>query len=262
MQNIPLPVLALFAVLTLAVIAVIVDRSRKPKRRYTVTRRPGKLEEAIMPELLGRPIGPTEIVSEKTGNRYYAPPGFSFGQCECSVRDPIKHEEGCPLYGCAIMPELRDRSVAVESREYSYDNLHRAYFGTNPGDELSLIRRRGEQFDHGVPDKSLPEVTSMPGVVIGRDGLARNEHDINERLAPTEFAECRMCGCPLPTHEDNCPQEIIEAMVHGEPLPPSMLHAPNIGSDDMPYAGRNYVEAEEIAEEMKGIRHFGTESGE
>lgn len=252
MQNIPSPVLILFTALLVAGIAATIDRSRrlrrKQDRRYTVTRRPGGFhsgglvkgsamrddeipvilnrgseqriypghplwDKAIMPELHGRPIGPTEIVSEKTGNRYVAPPGFGFGRCECSVRDPIQHEEGCPLHGYPIMPELRRRDVAFPM--------------SNPGRD----------------DDPRFEVTSMPGVVVGEDGLARNEHDINKRLAPSD--KPRWADCP---GDD------------GEPLPPSMLHAPNIGSDDMPYAGRNYVEAEEIAEEMRGIRHYGTDN--
>lgn len=58
-------------------------------------------------------------------------------------------------------------------------------------------------------------------------------------------------------------QEIAEAYAdeildEGDPLPAAMAHAPNVGGEGKPeYQGGNYVEPEAIADEMKGIVHFG-----
>jgi hypothetical protein len=54
--------------------------------------------------------------------------------------------------------------------------------------------------------------------------------------------------------------EILISEDEGEELPAAMAHSPNVGGIGQPrYRGGNYVDEHELVDEMKGVRHYGTE---
>lgn len=57
--------------------------------------------------------------------------------------------------------------------------------------------------------------------------------------------------------------EIISLADPGEELPAALAHAPNLGGldSDVPYAGPNYVEGEELVDEMRGVIRWSHPDG-
>lgn len=167
------------------------------------------------------------------------------------------------------LAEISRPSVTVRSNEFLHDNLHRAFFGTNPGrdDEPRFVGKHpalGAPYgaDNYHPDwGGTKEVTSAASLYQRVRSARMNE--IIHASDSMEFDDLVQAAIRLGSTEEIARAYAAEIRISedgGEELPPAMANAPNVGGIGQPqYRGGNYVEAEEIAEEMQGIQHFGTE---
>lgn len=75
---------------------------------------------------------------------------------------------------------------------------------------------------------------------------------------PVEFGDRVVPISPWPTVVESDGHRVLASEVtSGDPLPAAQYHRPNLGGDGNPeYKGGNYVEAREIAKEMKTIRRY------
>jgi hypothetical protein len=90
--------------------------------------------------------------------------------------------------------------------------------------------------------------------VEGRHRTARMAEMIG-KADSMSFVDLSMAGVQLGMSPEVA--NLYASEDEGEPLPAAMAHSPNVGGEGNPeYRGGNYVEAEEIANEMSGIIHY------
>jgi hypothetical protein len=121
----------------------------------------------------------------------------------------------------------------------------------------NAVKRRLEDVSgryHSGGVVNNPSVTQMilsPDFVVSREQAERMRDDFRRRYH-------NVVGSPFnPIVEADGHRVLQSEVTSGDPLPAAMIHRPNIGGLGNPdYAGPNYVEPIEIAEEMRGIRRY------
>lgn len=102
-----------------------------------------------------------------------------------------------------------------------------------------------ERYEKSTPLYPRVRSAAMREILIGAGSLDREE-----------LVQAAIRGGRTREIAEAYADEIRRLADPGEVLPDEMQHAPNMGGDDasIPYQGGNYVEREEIAEEMRMIQ--------
>lgn len=178
----------------------------------------------------------------------------------------------------AIMPEIRHRYLGVALREIRQGQMVResdiqqqGFYESNPGDDALFQHYTNKSpWDFGDPKCGYED--QRDATELCRSRLA--PRDKIRHLAPdsrscclTHEGEPHLEGCEvraeiIRSHEAEQLAH-LDALFGGEGEPLPTPPAPNLGGDGHPpYQGPNYTPADELADELKGIMHYGTEKSE
>jgi hypothetical protein len=185
----------------------------------------------------------------------------------CYVCGRIPHDPDCPQH---VLNAFSFEQSGGQIAQHIMPELHER-FGLDEGEIVeghALTEHPPIQHFHSGGVVSTPglKVGEVPvSAVLSRDYCGAISQDAAER-ARDDFRR-RYPNIPevwpSPPYDSEVTSEMpapIGPEFWGEPLTQS---PPNIGGEDHPeYKGGNYVEPVEIAEEMKGITHYGIDEDE
>jgi hypothetical protein len=205
----------------------VLDRMQKPEVSAVLSPR---VEDAIMPELRvrGERRFVSEFVSPRTGNRYIAPSGSAW-DFSCELGEALPPEQAGRVDDNGNITWLQGYSLSSGTVRIHPEEKAKAEAAG--WDVLERVNLQGEVLDALATRDSA----SYPSAVFSAWDNNFNHAERARTLAEAD-AITGTEGEPLPT-------------------PPT----PNIGSEDVPYQGPNYVDERSLVEEMKTVIHTGTE---